>query len=102
MALEGLPFFDAMYMTVMTVATVGYGDIVPRTVAGRAFTMLLVVTGVGMTYYTLTALFALARTVGWIAQWKEMLEDPHQKIGRPRQIYTGPTERAYTPMAKRK
>ena len=49
-----------------------------------------------------TVLFALARTVGWIAQWKEMLEDPHQKIGRPRQIYTGPTERAYTPMAKRK
>ena len=36
-----------------------------------------------------TVLFALARTVGWIAQWKEMLEDPHQKIGRPRQIYTG-------------
>src|ERR1700759_2785873 len=48
-----------------------------------------------------TALFALARTVGWIAQWKEMLEDPHQKIGRPRQIYTGPTERAYVAMAKR-
>jgi citrate synthase len=49
-----------------------------------------------------TVLFALARTVGWIAQWKEMLEDPHQKIGRPRQIYTGPTERGYTPMATRK
>src|SRR4051812_36372687 len=49
-----------------------------------------------------TVLFALARTVGWIAQWKEMLEDPHQKIGRPRQVYTGPTERAYTPMAQRK
>jgi citrate synthase len=48
-----------------------------------------------------TVLFALARTVGWIAQWKEMLEDPHQKIGRPRQVYTGPTERAYVPMAKR-
>ena len=48
-----------------------------------------------------TALFALARTVGWIAQWKEMLEDPHQKIGRPRQIYTGPTERAYIPENKR-
>jgi len=48
-----------------------------------------------------TALFALARTVGWIAQWKEMLEDPHQKIGRPRQIYTGPTERAYVDLAKR-
>ena len=49
-----------------------------------------------------TVLFALARTVGWIAQWKEMLEDPHQKIGRPRQIYTGPTERNYVAMDKRK
>ena len=49
-----------------------------------------------------TALFALARTVGWIAQWKEMLEDPHQKIGRPRQIYTGPTRRDYTPLAQRR
>jgi citrate synthase len=48
-----------------------------------------------------TALFALARTVGWIAQWKEMIEDPHQKIGRPRQIYTGATRRDYVPLAKR-
>ena len=36
-----------------------------------------------------TVLFAVARTVGWIAQWKEMIEDPDQKIGRPRQLYTG-------------
>ena len=36
-----------------------------------------------------TVLFALARTVGWIAQWKEMIADPQQKIGRPRQLYTG-------------
>ncbi|MEP4563624.1 MAG: citrate synthase, partial [Nitratireductor sp.] len=42
-----------------------------------------------------TVLFALARTVGWIAQWKEMIEDPHQKIGRPRQLYTGETTRDY-------
>src|SRR6201986_3306036 len=49
-----------------------------------------------------TALFALARTVGWIAQWKEMLEDPHQKIGRPRQIYTGPTQRNYIQRDQRK
>ncbi len=48
-----------------------------------------------------TALFALARTVGWIAQWKEMLEDPHQKIGRPRQIYTGAKQRNYIPIGKR-
>jgi citrate synthase len=42
-----------------------------------------------------TVLFAIARTVGWIAQWKEMIEDPSQRIGRPRQLYTGPAERAY-------
>jgi citrate synthase len=42
-----------------------------------------------------TVLFAIARTVGWIAQWKEMIEDPSQRIGRPRQLYTGPTERSY-------
>ena len=48
-----------------------------------------------------TVLFALARTVGWIAQWGEMNEDPHQKIGRPRQLYTGPTTRDYVPIEKR-
>ena len=42
-----------------------------------------------------TVLFALARTVGWIAQWSEMIEDPSQKIGRPRQIYTGAAIRPY-------
>ena len=48
-----------------------------------------------------TVLFALARTVGWIAQWSEMIEDPTQKIGRPRQVFTGATERAYLPVSKR-
>ncbi|HAQ36643.1 MAG TPA: citrate (Si)-synthase, partial [Alphaproteobacteria bacterium] len=48
-----------------------------------------------------TVLFALARTVGWIAQWTEMLEDPSQKIGRPRQLFTGSDERSYTPISKR-
>jgi citrate synthase len=48
-----------------------------------------------------TVLFALARTAGWISQWKEMFEDPHRKIGRPRQLYTGATERAYVPIEKR-
>jgi citrate synthase len=48
-----------------------------------------------------TALFALARTVGWIAQWKEMIVDPHQKIGRPRQLYTGAKQRDYVPINKR-
>ncbi|HEY0437276.1 MAG TPA: citrate synthase [Phenylobacterium sp.] len=48
-----------------------------------------------------TVLFAVARTVGWIAQWKEMIEDPAQKISRPRQLYTGPTQRPYVPVDKR-
>jgi citrate synthase len=48
-----------------------------------------------------TVLFAVARTVGWIAQWKEMIEDPSQKIGRPRQLYIGAGRRNYVPMTKR-
>ncbi|HJP35160.1 MAG TPA: citrate synthase, partial [Gammaproteobacteria bacterium] len=48
-----------------------------------------------------TALFALARTVGWVAQWNEMIEDPSQRIGRPRQLYSGHTEREYVPLASR-
>lgn len=48
-----------------------------------------------------TVLFAVARTVGWIAQWKEMIEDPSQRIGRPRQLYTGPTLRSVKPVEER-
>jgi citrate synthase len=48
-----------------------------------------------------TVLFAVARTVGWIAQWKEMIEDPGQKIGRPRQLYTGATHREFIPQNER-
>jgi citrate synthase len=48
-----------------------------------------------------TVLFAVARTVGWISQWKEMFEDPQRKIGRPRQLYTGPTAREFKPIDQR-
>ncbi|MEF2550185.1 citrate synthase [Aurantimonas sp. A2-1-M11] len=48
-----------------------------------------------------TVLFAVARTVGWIAQWKEMIEDPHQRIGRPRQLYTGAELRDYVAVDQR-
>ena len=48
-----------------------------------------------------TVLFAIPRTVGWLAQWQEMLQDPEQKISRPRQIYTGYAERNYVPIEKR-
>src|SRR3569623_2570753 len=49
-----------------------------------------------------TVLFAVARTVGWISQWSEMIEDPQQKIGRPRQLFNGATKRDYVPKDKRK
>jgi citrate synthase len=48
-----------------------------------------------------TVLFAIGRLPGWIAQWREMIDDPQTKIGRPRQLYTGPVERAYAPLAER-
>ena len=48
-----------------------------------------------------TPIFALARTVGWISQWKEMIADPQMKIGRPRQLYVGETTRDYVDVEKR-
>ena len=48
-----------------------------------------------------TVLFAVARTVGWVAQWNEMITDPMQRIGRPRQLYTGPAQRAFVSVDKR-
>ncbi len=48
-----------------------------------------------------TVMFAIGRLPGWIANWKEMLEDPHSKIGRPRQIYTGPNVHNYVPLEQR-
>jgi citrate synthase len=48
-----------------------------------------------------TVLFAVSRTVGWIAQWNEMIKDPAQRIGRPRQLYTGPSARPYVDVGKR-
>jgi citrate synthase len=56
---------------------------------------------IGIPVNMFTALFAIGRTPGWIAQWLEMRKDPTFKIGRPRQIYTGATERPYVEMAKR-
>jgi citrate synthase len=49
-----------------------------------------------------TVLFAVARTVGWVSQWKEMIEDPEQKIGRPRQLYIGAAERPFVPFEQRR
>jgi citrate synthase len=57
---------------------------------------------IGIPTSMFTVLFAVARTVGWVAQWNEMIEDPSQKIGRPRQLYTGDTLREFTPLHQRK
>jgi citrate synthase len=56
---------------------------------------------IGIPTSMFTCVFALARTVGWIAQWKEMIVDPDQKIGRPRQLYQGATQRDVVPIDKR-
>jgi citrate synthase len=61
----------------------------------------LIYRAIGFPKNMFTNCFAIGRLPGWIAQWKEMITDPETKIGRPRQIYTGPTERAYVPIDAR-
>jgi citrate synthase len=61
----------------------------------------IILKAMGIPISMFTVLFAIARTVGWVAQWNEMIEDPQQKIGRPRQLYIGHAERHYIPLDKR-
>nr|WP_295739494.1 citrate synthase [uncultured Acidocella sp.] len=61
----------------------------------------IILSAMGFPTTMFTPIFALARTVGWISQWKEMIEDPTNRIGRPRQIYTGAPQRDYVPLDKR-
>ncbi len=61
----------------------------------------IILKAMGFPTHMFTVLFAVARTVGWISQWKEMIEDPLQRIGRPRQLYIGPTQRDFVPMEQR-
>ncbi len=61
----------------------------------------IILKAMGFPVSMFTALFAVSRTVGWISQWQELIEDPEQRIGRPRQIYTGAAERAYVAVDKR-
>ena len=61
----------------------------------------VILSAIGFPTEMFTVLFALARTVGWVAQWNEMIADPEQKIGRPRQLYTGATRRDYVPVERR-
>jgi citrate synthase len=61
----------------------------------------IILSAIGFPTTMFTVLFALARTVGWVAQWNEMISDPGQKIGRPRQLYTGPAQRPYVELGNR-
>ena len=61
----------------------------------------IILKAMGIPTSMFTVLFAVSRTVGWLSQWKEMIEDPHMRIGRPRQLYTGHTQRDYVPAFKR-
>lgn len=62
----------------------------------------IILKAMGFPVSMFTVLFAVARTVGWVSQWKEMMEEPTNRIGRPRQLYTGATERDYVAIEKRK
>ena len=61
----------------------------------------IVQSALGIPVSLFTGIFAMARTVGWIAQWNEMISDPEQKIGRPRQLFVGSAQRDVPPIAKR-
>jgi citrate synthase len=61
----------------------------------------IIYSALGIPRSMFTVMFAIARTAGWVAHWQEMVSDPNMKIGRPRQLYTGPTQRDYPPIEKR-
>ncbi|MGA2343047.1 MAG: citrate synthase, partial [Steroidobacteraceae bacterium] len=61
----------------------------------------IIYSALGIPRSMFTVLFAIARTAGWVAHWQEMVSDPHMRIGRPRQLYTGPKQRDYQPIDKR-
>jgi citrate synthase len=61
----------------------------------------IIYSALGIPRSMFTVMFAIARTAGWVAHWQEMVSDPHMRIGRPRQLYTGPVQRDYVPIEKR-
>ena len=75
--------------------TASFGAFLVFGVTGGSTILFCMLMGLGH------GLFAVARTIGWVSQWKEMVEDPSQRIGRPRQIYSGAAARDYVPVEKR-
>jgi citrate synthase len=101
---DALKVTDPLFETAMRLEEIALND--PYFVDKKLFPNVdfysgIILSAIGFPTTMFTVLFALARTVGWVAQWNEMISDPGQKIGRPRQLYTGPTERDYTPITSR-
>ncbi|WP_298673498.1 citrate synthase [uncultured Sphingomonas sp.] len=101
---EALNVSDPVFETAMRLEEIALSDdyfVEKKLFPNVDFYSGVILSAIGFPTSMFTALFALARTVGWVAQWNEMITDPDQKIGRPRQLYTGPTQRPYVPAAKR-
>ena len=101
---EALNVQDPLFETALRLEEIALND--PYFVEKKLFPNVdfysgVILSAIGFPTTMFTALFALARTVGWVAQWNEMISDPEQKIGRPRQLYTGPTQRDYVPLGQR-
>jgi len=101
---DALKVNDPLFETALRLEEIALND--PYFVEKKLFPNVdfysgIILSAIGFPTTMFTVLFALARTVGWVAQWNEMISDPGQKIGRPRQLYTGPTQRDYVPLDKR-
>ena len=101
---DALKVNDPLFETALRLEEIALND--PYFVEKKLFPNVdfysgIILSAIGFPTTMFTVLFALARTVGWVAQWNEMISDPNQKIGRPRQLYTGPTERDYVEIGKR-
>jgi citrate synthase len=101
---EALKVTDPVFETAMRLEEIALSD--PYFAEKKLFPNVdfysgIILSAIGFPTTMFTVLFALARTVGWVAQWNEMISDPGQKIGRPRQLYTGPTQRDYVDISKR-
>ncbi len=101
---DALKVTDPLFETALRLEEIALSD--PYFIEKKLFPNVdfysgIILSAIGFPTTMFTALFALARTVGWVAQWNEMISDPGQKIGRPRQLYTGPAHRDYIPLTQR-
>ena len=102
--LEELGIDDPLFEVAMELERIALDDeyfIEKRLYPNVDFYSGIILKALGFPTEMFTVLFAMARTVGWISQWNEMISDPVQKIGRPRQLFTGPTQREFVPIKKR-